>query len=205
MAASDFDALLDRLVRERLGDALAVDLVVVEDEARLDLQDRGREARGGGALVVIGGDDPRVVARAARVVLRRCARIPRLGDELADRAAVDGGDHGVDVGKGGDEDAHDARTEMPRAFQQPDALLAGHPLVGQQQADFICVLFEQLEAVRGVRGGEHTEFLAERAGEILQRFFLVIHIQDGEFFIVVEIFHGFSRRPVSVYGLGMPA
>ena len=76
-------------------------------------------------------------------------RIPRLVDEFADRAAVDGGDHGVAVGEGGDEDAHDARTELAGAFQQPDALFAGHPLVGQQQADFIGMLFQQLETFLG--------------------------------------------------------
>ena len=78
-------------------------------------------------------------------------RIPRLGDVFVDRAAVDGGDGGLDIRVGGDEDAHDARPELPGAFQQPDALFAGHPLVGQQQADFVGVLFEQLEAVLRVR------------------------------------------------------
>ncbi len=116
-------------------------------------------------------------------------RIPRLADVFVNRAAVDGGNRGVEVRVGRDEDAQDARAQLPGAFEQPDAFFAGHPLVGQQQADFVGVLFEQLEAVLRVRGGEHAEIVAEGALEILQRFFLVIHVEDGEFFVVVEIFH----------------
>ena len=74
-------------------------------------------------------------------------RVPRLGDVFVNRAAVDGGDGGVHVRVGRDEHAQDARAQLPGAFQQPDALFAGHPLVGHQQADFVGVLFEQLEAV----------------------------------------------------------
>ena len=81
------------------------------------------------------------------------------------------------------------RAQLPRAFQQPDAFFAGHPLVGHQQADFVGVLFQQLEAVLGVGGGEHAELVAKGAREIFQRFLLVVHVKDGKFFIVVEIFH----------------
>ena len=77
-------------------------------------------------------------------VSSKLRRVPRLGDVFVNRAAVDGGDGGVHVRKSGDEDAQNARAELPGAFQQPDAFFAGHPLVGHQQADFIGVLFEQI-------------------------------------------------------------
>ena len=67
-------------------------------------------------------------------------RVPRLGDVFVNRAAVDGGDGGVQVRVGRDENAQDVRAELPGAFEQPDALFAGHPLVGHQQADFVGVL-----------------------------------------------------------------
>ena len=113
-------------------------------------------------------------------------RIPRLGDVFVNRAAVDGGDGGIHVGIGGDENADDARAELPGAFQQPDAFFAGHPLVGHQQADFVGVLFQQLEAVLRVGGGQNAELVAEGAGEVRQRLFLVVHIKNREFFVVVK-------------------
>ena len=78
---------------------------------------------------------------------------------------------------------------MPGAFQKPDPFFARHPLVGQQQADLIGMMFEQFEAGCRVRSGEHAEIVAEGALEILERFFLVVHVEDGEFFVIVEIFH----------------
>ncbi len=102
---------------------------------------------------------------------RELRRIPRFGDVFVNRAAVDGGDGGVHVRVSGDQDAENARPELPGAFQEPDAFFAGHPLVGHQQADFVGVLFEQLEAVLGVDGGEDAEFIAEGAGEILSTIF----------------------------------
>ena len=46
-----------------------------------------------------------------------------------------------------------------------------------------------LKPVLGVGRGQDAEFVAERAREILQRFLLVVHVEDGEFFIVVQILH----------------
>ena len=116
-------------------------------------------------------------------------RIPRLGDVFVNGTGVDGGDGGVHVRIGGDEDAEHVRAEVPGAFQQPDPVFAGHPLVGHQHADFVGVCFNELEAVGGIDGGENLKVITKSTGEIDQRFFLVIHIQDGEFFIVVMIRH----------------
>ena len=53
----------------------------------------------------------------------------------------------VRIGRG--QDADDAGAELARFFEQPDAFLAGHALVGHQQADFVLVLFQELEALLG--------------------------------------------------------
>ena len=94
---------------------------------------------------------------------------------------------------------------MPRALQKPDALLAGHPLVGQQQTDFVGMLFQQLEAFLGGQGGEHAEFVAECAGETLQRFFLVIHVKDGVLPVIIGIIHYSNRRSFVACGWEIPA
>jgi hypothetical protein len=124
-------------------------------------------------------------SKPCRSVQFQLRGIPRLADVFVNRAVVDGLDRGVHVGERGDEDAQDARAELARVFQQPDALLAGHPLVGHQNPDFAAVFLEELQPVLRAGGGVNAERVAEGAGETHQRLLLVVHIEDGEFFIVV--------------------
>ena len=58
------------------------------------------------------------------------------------------------------------RTELPRALQKPDALFAGHSLVGHQQADFVGVLFEQFEAGLGIGRRQNPKLILKGAREV---------------------------------------
>jgi hypothetical protein len=81
--------------------------------------------------------------------------------------------------------ADDVRAELPGAFEQPHAFLAGHPLVGHQQTDVIAVLLQQFQPIGGIGSGKDAELVAERPRKHLQRLRLVIHVEDGKFLVVV--------------------
>ena len=74
-------------------------------------------------------------------------------------------------------------------FEKPHAFFTGHALVGHQQADFVLVLDEHLEALLGARGRQDAKLLAEGARKVLQRFFFVIHVEDREFPVIKKRLH----------------
>jgi hypothetical protein len=92
------------------------------------------------------------------------------------------------------------RPEQAHLFEQPNAFFTRHALVGHDQADFVLVFFEEFQAVPGVGGGQYPELVAKRAREGLQRFLLIIHIKNGEFFIIRRAAHKhFGVRSVRHY------
>ncbi len=93
-------------------------------------------------------------------------RVPWFGDVFVNRAAVDGGDGGVRVRVRRDQHAQNLRAQLPRLSQKPDAFFPGHPLVGQQQADFVGVLFEQFEAVLGIGRRQNPKPILKGAREV---------------------------------------
>ena len=116
-------------------------------------------------------------------------RVPRFGDVFVNGAGVDGGDGGVHVGVGGGQNANDPRAKLAGFFEQPNALLTRHPLVGHEDPDVVFVLLQQLESVLGVWGGQNAELVLKGAGEVLEGLFFVINVEDGEFFVVVQVVH----------------
>ncbi len=90
-------------------------------------------------------------------------RVPRLADVFVNRAAVDGGDRGVEIRVGRDQDAQDARTQCrARSSSQTPFSPGIRWSVSSRPISSACC-FEQLEAVLRVGGGEHAEIVAEGA------------------------------------------
>ena len=77
-----------------------------------------------------------------------------------------------------------------RLFEQPDAFFARHPLVGHQQADFVLMLLQKLEPVLGAGRGKYPKLVLKRPRERLQRLLFVIHVENGEFFVILNVAHG---------------
>lgn len=118
--------------------------------------------------------------------------VPGFGDVFVDGAGVDGVDGGFQVGEGGDEDADDLGAEAAGLFEQLDALFAGHALVGDEDTDFLLMVFEDLVGLGGVGGGEDAEGAFQGAGEVFEGLLLVIDVEDGEAFVVVDRVHAGS-------------
>jgi hypothetical protein len=74
------------------------------------------------------------------------------------------------------------------------SVIARHALVRHQHADFVLMLFEQAEAIRGVRGCIDAKMFVESARKIFQRLLFVIDVKDRELLIVVEAMHHKIKR-----------
>ena len=115
--------------------------------------------------------------------------VPRFGNIFVNRAGIYGGDGGIHIRVSCGQHPNDARLQLARFFEKPDAFFSGHPLVGHQQADFVLMSIEKLESVLSVRRGQDIELIGKSAREIFQRLLFVIHVENLEFLIVVKVFH----------------
>ena len=116
-------------------------------------------------------------------------RVPRFGDVFVNGAAVDGRDRRVHVGIGSRQDSNDPRLNLPRLFQQPNPLVAGHALVGHQNTQRVLVLLHQLQSVIGPGRGQNPKLVFEGKLEILQGLLFVVHVKNGELFVIVIVVH----------------
>ena len=146
-----------------------------------------RIAQGYEQLVALALDDEKLKAVFESFLENR--RVPRFGNVFVNRTAVDGGDGGVKVGKGRNEDTDDTGAQLARAFQKPNALFPGHALVRHQEADFVLVSFEQLQSILRIVGSQNPKIITKGAGKRRKGHFFVVHIKDGEFFIIVIALH----------------
>ncbi len=122
-------------------------------------------------------------------------RVPWFMDVLIDGSGIDRIDGGFHVGVGRDEDAEDSGLDLAGLFEQPDAGLAGHPLVAQEDGDIVSLALDDFEGFGGGAGGEDGKGVGEGAFEAFEGHFLIIDVEDGVFLVICCGLHG-------VLGLG---
>ena len=105
--------------------------------------------------------------------------VPGLGHVAVDAAEVDRLDQHLDVGEGGDDDAHRVGADVAQGLQQIQAGHLRHALVGDHHRDVLGP--GQLQRLLGAVRQPQREHLAEVEAERVQVVGLVVHHQDGEF------------------------
>lgn len=100
--------------------------------------------------------------------------VPRLEDELVDRALVDRAHHRSGVGMAGEHDADHVGVQFPGLAQQFAAGHARHHEIGNDQVEGF--LAQQVERILAVEGRDDVVvFLAEYALQRLQHVGFVVH------------------------------
>ena len=156
------------------------------DEVGLELARRRQLAVGAHQLLVCPlqlGEQP-LTLRDQVVALHGVAhdhlevlRIPGLGDVAVDASAVDGVDHGADVGIAGEEKAHRVRLRLPHVVEELDAGHLRHALVRHDHVDR--PLLEDGHRLAGPRGHQDPIVEAQELPDALHHIRLVIHHQDA--------------------------
>ena len=161
-------------VSQVMVDALGKDAVAGEAVA----DDEVAHHRGflGEKLLALGAEDESVHRGAEGG--QEGVGIPGLVDVLVDRAVVDRGHRGGDVGIRGREDARDGRVFFAEPGKEGGALHPAEPLIGNDDGNPVGILLDRCPAFLRAGGGEDVEFLADDFLEILQGQFFIVHIEN---------------------------